>query len=147
MCGILGFIGSPWKAHVEPAVATLRSRGPDEKTVLDLGEAVFAHTRLAVIDIAGGHQPMQSHNGRYTLVFNGEIYNFPDLRRELESRGITFATRSDTEVLLHGLVEWGESLLPRLDGMFAFALWDAHERGRFARLSRLRHAHTAAYHV
>ena len=128
MCGILGFIGSPWKAHVEPAVDTLRSRGPDEITVLDLGEAVFAHTRLAVIDIAGGHQPMQSHNGRYTLVFNGEIYNFPDLRRELESRGITFATRSDTEVLLHGLVEWGESLLPRLDGMFAFALWDAHER-------------------
>jgi len=128
MCGILGFIGNPWKAHVEPAVATLRSRGPDEITVLDLGEAVFAHTRLAVIDIAGGHQPMQSHNGRYTLVFNGEIYNFPDLRRELESRSITFATRSDTEVLLHGLVEWGESLLPRLDGMFAFALWDAHER-------------------
>jgi len=128
MCGILGFIGSPWKEHVEPAIATLHNRGPDEQTVLDLGEAVFAHTRLAVIDIAGGHQPMQSHNGRYTLVFNGEIYNFPDLRRELESRGVTFATRSDTEVLLHGLIEWGESLLPRLDGMCAFALWDAHER-------------------
>lgn len=128
MCGILGFIGSPWRAHVEPAIAALRSRGPDEQSVLNLGEAVFAHTRLAVIDLAGGRQPMQSHNGRYTLVYNGEIYNFPDLRRELEGRGITFATRSDTEVLLHGLVEWGESLLPRLDGMFAFALWDAHER-------------------
>lgn len=128
MCGILGFIGSPWAAHVQPAIDALRSRGPDEQSVLDLGEAVFAHTRLAVIDLAGGRQPMQSHNGRYTLVYNGEIYNFPDLRRELKNRGIAFATKSDTEVLLHGLVEWGESLLPRLDGMFAFALWDAHER-------------------
>jgi len=128
MCGILGFVGNPWREHVEPAIATLRGRGPDEQSVLDLGEAVFAHTRLAVIDLAGGHQPMQSHGGRYTLVYNGEIYNFPDLRGELENRGVTFATKSDTEVLLHGLVEWGESLLPRLDGMFAFALWDASER-------------------
>lgn len=137
MCGVLGFIANPWRAHVEPAIAALRSRGPDEQSVLDLGETVFAHTRLAVIDLAGGHQPMQSHNGRYTLVYNGEIYNFPDLRRELEGRGIAFATRSDTEVLLHGLVEWGESLLPRLDGMFAFALWDAHERTLLAARDRM----------
>jgi len=132
MCGILGFVGTRWRAHAATALASLRSRGPDEQVVLDLGEVVLGHARLAVIDLAGGHQPMQSPDARYAIVFNGEIYNFAELRRELEALGHTFITRSDTEVLLHGYAAWGEKLLVRLDGMFAFAIWDARERRLFA---------------
>ncbi|CAB1370369.1 asparagine synthase (glutamine-hydrolyzing) [Denitratisoma oestradiolicum] len=132
MCGILGFIGTRWRAHAALGLSAIKSRGPDEQTVLDLGEAVLAHTRLAVIDLAGGHQPMTSADGRHTIVFNGEIYNFAELRNALEGKGHVFATRSDTEVLLQGYREWGEGLLPRLDGMFAFALWDRMERRLFA---------------
>jgi asparagine synthase (glutamine-hydrolysing) len=132
MCGILGFVGTRWRDHAGTALAALRLRGPDEQALLDLGEALFGHARLAVIDPAGGHQPMRSPDGRYAMVFNGEIYNFAELRRELEARGHVFTTRSDTEVLLHGYAEWGEALLGRLDGMFAFAVWDARERRLFA---------------
>jgi asparagine synthase (glutamine-hydrolysing) len=132
MCGILGFVGTPWRQHAAIALASLRRRGPDEQAVLDLGETVLAHARLAIIDVAGGHQPMQTPDGRYSIVFNGEIYNFADLRRELEERGQAFASRSDTEVLLHGYAAWGESLLDRLDGMFAFSIWDARARLLFA---------------
>ncbi|HQR04147.1 MAG: asparagine synthase (glutamine-hydrolyzing) [Proteobacteria bacterium] len=137
MCGVLGFVGTRWRAHAAAGLAALRSRGPDEQIVLDLGEAVLAHTRLAVIDLAGGHQPMAAADGRYTIVFNGEIYNFAELRTELEARGCRFATRSDTEVLLHGYRTWGEALLPRLDGMFAFVVWDSFERRLFAARDRL----------
>ncbi|HZV53741.1 MAG TPA: asparagine synthase (glutamine-hydrolyzing) [Rhodocyclaceae bacterium] len=132
MCGILGFIGTRWREHAAPALAAMRLRGPDEQSVLNLGEAVLGHARLAVIDLAGGHQPMTSPDGRHTIVFNGEIYNFAELRRDLEAKGYGFATRSDTEVLLHGHAAWGEALLERLDGMFAFAVWDARERRLFA---------------
>lgn len=132
MCGILGFVGTPWREHAATALAALRTRGPDEQVVLDLGEAVLAHARLAIIDLAGGHQPMRSADGRYAIVFNGEIYNFEELRRELEAAGRVFATRSDTEVLLHGYAAWGEHLLARLDGMYAFAIWDCRERRLFA---------------
>lgn len=138
MCGILGIVGTRWRDAVEPALASLRSRGPDEQTYTRLGEAVFAHTRLAVIDLAGGHQPMQTADGRYTIVFNGEIYNAPELRRELESQGEVFLTdHSDTEVLLLGYRAWGEALLTKLDGMFAFAIWDAKARTLFAARDKL----------
>jgi asparagine synthase (glutamine-hydrolysing) len=132
MCGILGFVGTRWREHAAQALASLKTRGPDEQSVLSLDEAVLCHARLAVIDLAGGHQPMQSPDGRYTIVFNGEIYNFIELRKELEAKGFSFATRSDTEVLLHGYAAWGEKLLDRLDGMFAFSVWDARERRLFA---------------
>ncbi len=132
MCGILGFIGTRWRGHAAQALASLHQRGPDAQSLLDLGEAVFGHARLAVIDLVGGHQPMTTPDGRYTLVFNGEIYNFATLRADLEALGYTFATRSDTEVVLHGFVAWGEALLTRLDGMFAFAVWDRQLRTVFA---------------
>lgn len=132
MCGILGFVGTPWRTHAGAALATLARRGPDERSVLDLGEAVLGHTRLAVIDLAGGHQPMRTVDGRYSIVFNGEIYNFAELRDALARAGHAFATHSDTEVLLAGYAAWGESLLDRLDGMFAFAIWDARARRLFA---------------
>ena len=137
MCGILGLIGTPWRAGAAVALDTLRLRGPNERTLLELGEAILGHTRLAVIDIAGGHQPMQSPDGRFALVFNGEIYNFRELRSALEGEGYRFTTRSDTEVLLHGFAAWGERLLSRIDGMFAFAIWDAHERTLFAARDRM----------
>ncbi|MFY9329111.1 MAG: asparagine synthase (glutamine-hydrolyzing) [Georgfuchsia sp.] len=132
MCGILGFVGTRWREQAPAALAALKSRGPDAQTVLDLGEATLAHARLAVIDIDGGVQPMSTVDGRFTIVFNGEIYNFADLRNELLGAGCSFGTRSDTEVLLQGYAVWGEKLVERLDGMFAFAIWDRAERRLFA---------------
>lgn len=137
MCGIFGIVGDRWRSSISLALAALRSRGPDEQSQAESGDAVFAHTRLAVIDPAGGHQPMQSPDGRYLLVFNGEIYNFRQLRQELEELGYVFRTRSDTETVLHGYAAWGESLLPRLDGMFAFAVWDRASGECFAARDRL----------
>lgn len=125
MCGILGMVGTRWREHIHGALDTLRARGPDDHGVVAAGAAVFGHRRLAIIDLAGGHQPMQSADRRWTLAFNGEIYNFRELRKELEARGWPFHTHSDTEVLLQGWRAWGETLLDRMDGIFAFALWDA----------------------
>lgn len=137
MCGIFGLIDTPWRDQASAALAALQSRGPDDTQLLDLGRVVLGHTRLAVIDIAGGHQPMRSPDGRFTVVFNGEIYNFGELRAELEARGYRFTTNSDTEVLLHGYAAWGERLVPRLDGMFAFVVWDAHDQALFAARDRM----------
>src|SRR4029078_3186295 len=84
---------------------------------------------LAIIDpSAGGHEPMFSHDGRYVLTFNGEIYNYRELREQLRARGQQFRTDSDAEVLLTAFAEWGLDCLQRLNGMFAFAIWDKHER-------------------
>ncbi|HYQ94253.1 MAG TPA: asparagine synthase (glutamine-hydrolyzing) [Burkholderiales bacterium] len=137
MCGILGLIGTPWRDGARAALDTLRSRGPDDSALLDLGDVVLGHTRLAVIDLVSGGQPMRSADGRYTIVFNGEIYNFRELRKELAGAGHAFITQSDTEVLLQGFAAWGERVVPRLDGMFAFAVWDAHERVLFAARDRM----------
>jgi len=137
MCGIFGLIGPAWRDSAPEALATLRARGPDAENVLDLGEAFLGHTRLAVIDLAGGAQPMVTPDARYAIVFNGEIYNFQALRAELEHAGHAFTTRSDTEVLLHGYAAWGASLAERLDGMFAFALWDAQARVLIAARDRV----------
>jgi len=137
MCGIFGLIGTPWRDGAGAALDTLRTRGPDDSAVLDLGEAILCHTRLAVIDLVSGQQPMRSADGRYAIVFNGEIYNFRELRKELAAAGYEFTTQSDTEVLLKGFAAWGERVVPRLDGMFAFAVWDAHERMLFAARDRM----------
>jgi asparagine synthase (glutamine-hydrolysing) len=138
MCGIVGF-WSPDGLRVDDAQASLRAmaaqirhRGPDDEgTWLD-GEAGIAlgFQRLAIIDLTStGHQPMISASGRYVVVYNGEIYNFQELRRELESHGARFRGRSDTEVLLAGVETWGlHGTLERCNGMFAFALWDRAER-------------------
>ena len=130
-------IGTAWRESAPAAAATLFSRGPDAQETLDLGEAHLAHARLAVIDLEGGRQPMISPDRRHAIVFGGEIYNFRDLRAELESAGHAFRTRSDTEVLLHGFAEWGTALPGRLDGMFAFAIWDTRARRLFAARDRV----------
>ncbi|OHC61899.1 MAG: asparagine synthase (glutamine-hydrolyzing) [Rhodocyclales bacterium RIFCSPLOWO2_02_FULL_63_24] len=137
MCGILLTFGDPFRADFDAALAALKSRGPDAREVLAHGEALLGHARLAVIDIAGGRQPMSTADGRLAMVYNGEIYNFAALRRELEAAGHAFATRSDSEVLLTGYRHWGEAVLDRLDGMFAFAIHDLQDGSIFLARDRL----------
>ncbi|HMA89289.1 MAG TPA: asparagine synthetase B, partial [Burkholderiales bacterium] len=128
MCGILALVDTPWQQAGDAALRPLEPRGPDGKAFWAKDGALLGHARLSVIDLEGGAQPMASADGRYVLAYNGELYNFRALRAELEARGHRFRTRSDTEVLLYALIEWGRGALARLDGMFAFALWDARER-------------------
>ena len=134
MCGIAGFINARGCADGAVLQAMLRRiahRGPDGQGVFLDGAAALGHRRLAVIDLEGGPQPMFNEDGRLALVFNGEIYNYRALTRELAGAGHAFATRSDSEVLLHGWEQWGRGLLPRLRGMFAFALWDRQDDALF----------------
>ncbi len=134
MCGIAGLI-SPnvpderRRDAVERMCAAMRHRGPDDHGVVSRGPATLGMRRLAIIDPAGGHQPMTSACGRYHLVFNGCIYNHRALRAELGD--YPFRTQCDTEVLLAAFARWGESCLPRLRGMFAFAVWDEAEQRLF----------------
>lgn len=106
----------------------LAHRGPDGRGEYLDGSIGLGHRRLAIIDLEGGKQPMASADGRYHITFNGEIYNFIELRRELEQAGCLFQTRSDTEVILHGFARWGAAVVPRLRGMFAFCIVDTRER-------------------
>jgi asparagine synthase (glutamine-hydrolysing) len=133
MCGIAGCVSTSGAAAdaatAAAMIATLRHRGPDDTGVWADGPAAMAAARLSIIDIAGGHQPMSVDGGRITVVQNGEIYNYIELRRELERRGRSFATASDTEVIAALYAEEGESAFERMRGMFAIAIWDA-SRGR-----------------
>jgi asparagine synthase (glutamine-hydrolysing) len=134
MCGIAGWVApsreSPDASVLRAMTGAIAHRGPDGEGVFiartrDGGvSAALGHRRLAIIDLVTGDQPMSSSDGRVCLVFNGEIYNFRELRAELEARGVAFRTSSDTEVLLNGYVVWGLGVIQRLRGMFAFALWD-----------------------
>jgi asparagine synthase (glutamine-hydrolysing) len=129
MCGICGFLafdGDEERAATAVAHATdlLRHRGPDGSGVFRDGALTLGHTRLSIIDVEGGAQPLLNEDGSVVTVFNGEIWNHRDLRAQLERLGHTFRTRADTEVLVHGYEEWGDDLPKHLDGMFAFALWD-----------------------
>ena len=133
MCGFVGYVdhaGEPVDAGaLGRALAPMRHRGPDASGVWQRGPAALAHCRLSIIDLdARSNQPFASDDGRFVLAYNGEIYNFAELRDELAQRGRKFRTGSDTEVLLAALLEWGEAALSRLNGMFAFALWDARDR-------------------
>ena len=130
MCGIAGLVDLQGKRSFDPAVLdrmvdALYLRGPDDRGVSIHDSVAMGIRRLSIIDIEGGHQPMTDHTGDIRVVMNGEIYNFQELRSQLISSGYQFKTRSDTEVLVHGYLEWGlEGLLCRLNGMFAFALQD-----------------------
>jgi asparagine synthase (glutamine-hydrolysing) len=112
-------------------------RGPDGEGFFARPEVSLGHRRLAIIDLVTGGQPMTSVDGRFTIVFNGEIYNFAALRNELEGMGAQFRTRSDTEVLLEAFARWDTEALSRLRGMFAFAVWDAHRQRLFLVRDRL----------
>lgn len=132
MCGIAGVVSTRSTSRplgpgiADSMAARLRHRGPDGQSgyCAPSGRCVLGHTRLAVIDLDTGDQPMPNEDGSVQVVFNGEIYNFRRLRDELEGLGHRFRSRSDTEVLAHGWEEWGEGVVDRLEGMFAFAVWD-----------------------
>jgi len=130
MCGITGWVDfgrdlRGQRAAIEAMTATMTCRGPDAGGVWCSAHAAIGHRRLSVIDLPGGEQPMRAPGqDDVVLTFSGEIYNFTELRRELAARGHQFRTRSDTEVLLHGYLEWGADCVRRLNGMFAFGVWD-----------------------
>jgi len=135
MCGLIAAFArngvSP--AGVTLALAAMQPRGPDGEGLWQEGGVALGHRRLAILDLdARAAQPMQSADGRYLIVFNGEIYNFRDLRRELEREGHAFRTESDTEVLLALFARDGEAMLDKLHGMFAFVVWDRQARRAFA---------------
>lgn len=135
MCGLIAAFArngvSP--AGVTLALAAMQPRGPDGEGLWQEGGVALGHRRLAILDLdARAAQPMQSADGRYLIVFNGEIYNFRDLRRELEREGHAFRTGSDTEVLLVLFARDGETMLDKLHGMFAFVVWDRQARRAFA---------------
>jgi asparagine synthase (glutamine-hydrolysing) len=136
MCGIAGFIDprTPLESRgdaVRKMCDAMLHRGPDDAGIESRGEATIGMRRLAIFDPANGHQPMQTRDGRFTLVFNGAIYNFHALKAELASAGWSFRTNCDTEVLLAAYAQWGESCLGKLRGMFAFAAWDAQQESLF----------------
>jgi len=130
MCGITGILslaGEPAPARIVEAMTdAIAHRGPDGEGVFVDGPVGLGHRRLAIIDPSpAGHQPMQTADGRYVLNYNGEVFNFQELRIELEALGHRFRSRTDTEVVLEAFAEWGPGALERLNGMFAFAVWDA----------------------
>jgi len=137
MCGICGYAGISDARLIEDMVESLAHRGPDDRGVFVDGGFALGHRRLSVIDLGGGHQPMTSPDGALTITYNGEIYNFRELRSELEARGTAFQTESDTEVLLHLYRYEREGALERLNGMFAFAIYDRERRELFAARDRM----------
>jgi len=139
MCGIAGWVGAGGgnREVLDAMLKILEHRGPDDTGRYLDGEAALGMTRLSIIDLVTGQQPMRSEDGAVTLVFNGEIYNFRDLRGELQARGRRFATRSDTEVLLRAWEAYGPACVDRLRGMFAFAVWDARRRRLFLARDRV----------
>lgn len=136
MCGIVGIVnlgGMPAEhAVLQRMNDTLAHRGPDGEGHYIDGPVGLGHRRLAILDLsAAGHQPMATEDGRFVLTYNGEIYNFRELRTELEAYGHRFHSRTDSEVLLKSYQHWGQDCLKRFNGMFAFAIWDKKERTLF----------------
>ena len=136
MCGITGYWtrrGDPaaWLKDLSASVATLKQRGPDDNGVWVRpgGRVALGHTRLSILDLSPlGHQPMRSHDGTLTMVFNGEVYNFPVVRAELQSLGHHFRSSGDSEVVLAALQQWGVKAVDKFVGMFAIAVWNEQER-------------------
>src|SRR5436309_3220669 len=137
MCGIAGHVGPTARELLPAMLGLVKHRGPDDSGIYSSDDVGLGMTRLAIIDLVTGQQPMSDPTGRYWIVFNGEIYNFRQLRTMLEADGRPFRTRSDTEVILQAYVAYGEACVERLSGMFAFAIWDGAERRLFLARDRL----------
>ncbi|MCX8112017.1 MAG: asparagine synthase (glutamine-hydrolyzing) [Bacteroidia bacterium] len=132
MCGIAGFWGEGGETVGHKMISTLRHRGPDYQGVWSEGPVTLAHARLSILDLdPRSHQPFFSADRRYVIVFNGEIYNFQELREQLRKKGVVFRTTSDTEVLVEAYAQWGRGMLDKLRGMFAFAIYDRLEKTFF----------------
>jgi asparagine synthase (glutamine-hydrolysing) len=135
MCGIAGIIGRANEGTLRKMTGIMRHRGPDDEGLWlsEDGTVGLGHRRLSILDLSSaGHQPMVSEDGNFVLTFNGELFNFRELRHELEGRGRHFKSQTDTEVLLQGYAEWGEAVLGKLVGQFAFAVWDRRKRTLFS---------------
>jgi asparagine synthase (glutamine-hydrolysing) len=133
MCGICGQFNFGDEAPVrrsdiQAMTRSIVHRGPDDEGYFIAGPLGFGFRRLSIIDLAGGHQPMSDQEESVWVVFNGEIYNFPELKRELQSHGHIFRTNCDTEVIIHGYKQWGDEVLNRLNGMFGLAIWDVRKK-------------------
>jgi asparagine synthase (glutamine-hydrolysing) len=143
MCGISGVFALDGRLDVDVRAAVrsmnaaIAHRGPDGDGFFDAVDVALAHRRLAIIDRAGGHQPMANEDGTCQIVFNGEIYNYRELRPVLEAKGHRFRTASDTETILHAYEEYGPACVEKLEGMFAFAIYDGRRRELFAARDRL----------
>lgn len=136
MCGIVGIVAAPGAPPPDASIgramnAAIVHRGPDDEGIFCDRQAMIGMRRLSIIDVAGGHQPVHNEDATVQVVFNGEIYNFRELRAELERRGHAFYTSSDTEVIVHGYEEWGEACFERLDGMYGIAVWDTKQRALY----------------
>jgi asparagine synthase (glutamine-hydrolysing) len=128
MCGIAGYHGLPADtALLQRMNDCQQHRGPDGEGIVTDGACGLAHRRLSIIDVAHGQQPMDTADGRYTIAYNGEVYNYLDLRAELEAQGCSFSTDSDTEVVLQAFAQWGPDAFDRFNGMFGLAIWDRQE--------------------
>jgi asparagine synthase (glutamine-hydrolysing) len=140
MCGFFAIFQTnavfEWEAAQE-ALKAIAHRGPDEAGEWREGNIILLHRRLSIIDISTGQQPMQNRDERFVIAFNGEIYNFQELREDLRKEGVQFRTNSDTEVLLEGYSRWGQDVVDRLNGMFAFVIWDRQESLAFGARDRL----------
>lgn len=140
MCGFIAVLQDAPVFDVAEARCALNAmahRGPDASGEWQEANVLLLHRRLSIIDLSTGQQPMHSHDGRYVVVFNGEVYNFRELRGLLEDKGAIFRTQSDTEILLEGYRQWGPAVVKRLNGMFAFVIWDRMESTAFAARDRL----------
>src|SRR5690348_12012152 len=142
MCGIVGMFDI--EGRREPDRGVLRTmnqaqfhRGPDEGGELFAPGVALGHRRLSIIDLSTGQQPLFNEDGAVAVVFNGEIYNFPELTKELQAAGHTFRTHSDTEVIVHAWEQWGADCVKRFNGMFAFAVWDSRQQVLFLARDRL----------
>ena len=132
MCGIAGFAGFNDPELLRRMTRLISYRGPDDEGYYEEPTVGLGHRRLSIIDLSeGGHQPMYSADGRFTIVFNGEIYNYKELRSDLEQRGVKFESSSDTEVLINGYMAEGPGFVARLNGIFAFAIWDIRNKELF----------------
>ena len=142
MCGIVGrlnFNGAPVvRAELEAARDALANRGPDDAGIWLDGAVGLAHRRLAILDLSpGGHQPMSDAGGNVWITYNGEVFNFRELRDELAALGHPFRTASDTEVMLAAYRQWGMACVQRFNGMFAFALWDGAQKKLYLARDRI----------
>lgn len=135
MCGIIGITGEKAGSYegkiLEKMLGTLSKRGPDDRGILSFPACTIGQTRLSIIDLPSGHQPMRDNTRDMAITFNGEIYNYRELRKELEIKGYAFATNSDTEVILKAYQEYGDESPKHFDGMFAFAIWDNEKKRLF----------------
>jgi len=142
MCGICGKLEFDPEAGIAPNLLkkmadAIVHRGPDDEGYYVKGQVGLGFRRLSIIDLSGGHQPLSNENNSIWIVFNGEIYNYLELRAELVSKGHIFRTKSDTEVIVHLFEEYGPDCVQKLRGMFAFAIWDSVQKSLFLARDRV----------